>query len=167
MIVVWADTALEHLAGIKQYISQTSPLYAELVVRRRNAPAYVATAVTNNFAVKAALFRGSGGFPELFSGATVGAKTTALTFNYRYTSGAIKAADADVLTIEATSAALQLATATMADRLLSIEIDASAMTAGHSWLTLEIGAEADAGEMTILAHLLPRYPSAAGVTCLV
>ena len=109
----------------------------------------------------------AGAIIKLYSGATVGAKTTALTFNYRYTSGAIKAADADVLTIEATSAALQLATATMADRLLSIEIDASAMTAGHSWLTLEIGAEADAGEMTILAHLLPRYPSAAGVTCLV
>jgi toxin ParE1/3/4 len=34
VIVVWTDTALEHLAGIKQYISQTSPLYAELVVRR-------------------------------------------------------------------------------------------------------------------------------------
>jgi plasmid stabilization system protein ParE len=34
VIVVWTDTALEHLAGIKRYISQTSPLYAELVVRR-------------------------------------------------------------------------------------------------------------------------------------
>jgi len=34
VIVVWTETALEHLAGIKQYISQTSALYAELVVRR-------------------------------------------------------------------------------------------------------------------------------------
>ena len=34
MIVVWTETALEHLAGIRRYISQTSALYAELVVRR-------------------------------------------------------------------------------------------------------------------------------------
>ena len=34
MIVVWTETALEHLAGIRQYISQTSPIYAEQVVRR-------------------------------------------------------------------------------------------------------------------------------------
>jgi plasmid stabilization system protein ParE len=32
--VVWTETALEHVAAIKQYISQTSPLYAELVMRR-------------------------------------------------------------------------------------------------------------------------------------
>ena len=34
MIVVWTETALDHLAGIKQYISQTSQIYAEQVVRR-------------------------------------------------------------------------------------------------------------------------------------
>ena len=108
----------------------------------------------------------AGAIIKLFSGATVGAKTTALTFNYRYTGGAIKAASADILSTEATSAALQIATATMASRLLTIEVDAAEMAAGHSWLTLEIGAEADAGEMTITAHLTPKYQSAAGVTCL-
>ena len=108
----------------------------------------------------------AGAIIKLYSGASVGAKTTALTFNYRYTGGAIKAASADILTTEATSAALQIATATMVSRLLVIEIDASAMEAGHNWLTLEIGAEADAGEMVIMAHLVPRYASAAGVTCL-
>jgi hypothetical protein len=108
----------------------------------------------------------AGAIIKLYSGATVGAKTTAMTFNYRYTGGAIKAASADILTTAATSAALQIATATMVNRLLTIEVDAAAMTAGHSWLTLEIGAEADAGEMTIMAHLEPRYASAAGITCL-
>ena len=34
MIVVWTETAVEHLAGIRQYISQTSPIYAEQVVGR-------------------------------------------------------------------------------------------------------------------------------------
>ena len=108
----------------------------------------------------------AGAIIKLYSGVSVGAKTTAMTFNYRYTGGAIKAASADILTTEATSAALQIATATMVNRLLTIEVDAAQMTAGHSWLTLEIGAEADAGEMTIMAHLVPRYPSAAGTTCL-
>jgi plasmid stabilization system protein ParE len=32
--VVWTETALEHIAGIKRYIAQTSQLYAELTVRR-------------------------------------------------------------------------------------------------------------------------------------
>ena len=108
----------------------------------------------------------AGAIIKLYSGATVGAKTTALTFNYRYGGGAIKAASADVLSTEATSAALQIATATMVSRLLTIEIDATEMAADHSWLTLEIGAQADSGEMTITAHLRPRYTSAAGVTCL-
>ncbi len=111
-------------------------------------------------------YAGAGAIIKLFSGVSVGAKTTAMTFAYRYTGGAIKAASADILTTEATSAALQIATATMVNRLLVIEVDASQMTLDHSWLTMEIGAEADAGEMTIMAHLVPRYPSAAGVTCL-
>lgn len=34
MTVVWTETALEHIAGIKRYIAQTSQLYAELTVRR-------------------------------------------------------------------------------------------------------------------------------------
>lgn len=108
----------------------------------------------------------AGAIIKLYSGVTIGAKTTALTFNYRYGGGAIKAASADVLSTAATSAALQIATATMASRLLTIEVDAAAMAAGHSWLTLEVGAESDAGEITIMAHLTPRYASAAGVTCL-
>ena len=108
----------------------------------------------------------AGAIIKLYSGASVGSKDTPLTFNYRYTSGAIKAASADILTAWATSAALQLAPALMASRLLTIEVDAAEMPAGHSWLTIEVGAEADAGEMTIMAHLVPRYPSAAGVTAL-
>lgn len=34
MIVVWTEPALENLAGIRQYISQTSSLYAEQMLRR-------------------------------------------------------------------------------------------------------------------------------------
>ena len=34
MIVVWTEPALENLAGINQYISQTSSVYAEQMLRR-------------------------------------------------------------------------------------------------------------------------------------
>ncbi|MCK9364018.1 MAG: hypothetical protein M0P74_10545 [Syntrophales bacterium] len=110
---------------------------------------------------------GTGGaVVKLYSGVTVGAKTTALTFNYRYTGGAIGAASADILSDFATSAALTCAAATYTSRMLTIEIDAAEMASGHSWLTLEIGNQAGAGEMVIVAHLTPKYQSAAEVTCL-
>jgi hypothetical protein len=103
---------------------------------------------------------------KLYSGATVGAKTTAMTFNYRYTGGAIGATDADVLSAFATSAALTCAAATYTSRMLTIEVEASEMTDGHSWLTIEVGSQAGAGEMVIVAHLIPRYSSAADITAL-
>ncbi len=109
----------------------------------------------------------SGAIIKLYAGASAGTKTTALTFNYRYGGAAIKSASADILSAEATSAALQIATATLASRLLTIEIDAAAIPEGKPYLTIEIGAEADAGELTIVGHLMPRYASAADVTCLV
>lgn len=109
----------------------------------------------------------SGAVVKLFEGATAGDMANALTFNYRYTGGQIKAADADVLSDWATSAALQIATATLLSRLLVIEIDTAAMETGvYSWLTIEIGNESDAGELSILATCTPRYGSMAGKTAL-
>jgi len=32
--VVWTETAVKHLTAIHEYVAQTSPLYAELLVRR-------------------------------------------------------------------------------------------------------------------------------------
>ncbi len=90
---------------------------------------------------------------KLYEGAADATKTTALTFNYRYGGAAIASANADVLSTEATSAALQIATATLLSRLLVIELDAEQMTDGCDWLTLEVGAEADAGELTVVAVL--------------
>jgi hypothetical protein len=108
----------------------------------------------------------AGAIIKVYSGATNGTKTTAMTFAYSYTGGAIKAASADVWSAWATSAALQIATATLVNRMLRIEVDATAMTSGHTWLTVEVGAEADAGELTITAHLVPRFAGAGGHVCL-
>src|SRR5574340_736458 len=90
---------------------------------------------------------------NVFEGATHGTKTTAKTFNYRYGGAAAGSADADVYTAWATSAALQIATATLANRLLLIELDAADLTDGMRYLTVEIGAEADSGVLHIDAIL--------------
>lgn len=99
----------------------------------------------------------AGAILTLYSGATHGTKTTAMTFNYRYGGAAIKSASADVLSAIATSAALQIATATLVSRLVVIEINADQITDGHRYLTLEVGAEADAGELAVVAVVDPMF----------
>ena len=101
---------------------------------------------------------------KLYSGATHGAKTTAMTFNYKYGGAPVKSATADVFSAIATSAALQIATATLASRMLIIDINADQITDGHRYLTIEIGAEADAGELSIVALLDPMFKDASGDT---
>lgn len=95
----------------------------------------------------------------VYEGASVGAKTSIVTdFPYTYTSGAIGAASADVFEAESTSSALSIARATMVSRMLTIELSADALTTGtYSWVTVQLGAEADAGECSILAVLYPRF----------
>lgn len=75
---------------------------------------------------------------KIYEGATAGAKTTALTFSYRYTSADLKNDDADQLGSEATSAALTLTNTVYEDRMLVVEIDASELTDGYPWVTPEI-----------------------------
>ena len=101
----------------------------------------------------------------LYMGASAGTKTTIITFPYVYTSGAIAAASADVMSTETTSAALSIARATMVSRLLVIELDGMKVAAATPWITVQLGAEADAGECAILAVLYPRY-AYRNVTCL-
>jgi len=103
----------------------------------------------------------AGAIVKLYEGATHAAKTTAKTFTYTYTGAAIKSASADVLETEATSAALQIATATLLSRMLLIEFDAAEMADGMRYLTLEIGAEADAGQLSIVAIMDPAFRSPA------
>jgi hypothetical protein len=106
----------------------------------------------------------AGAIFKLYSGATHGTKTTAMTFNYRYGGAAVKSANADVFSAIASSAALQIATATLASRMLIIEINADQITDGHRYLTIEVGAESDAGTLTIVALLDPMFKSPGGDT---
>jgi len=91
----------------------------------------------------------------LYSGATNGAKTSALTFRYALGGAAAEAANADVYTWS-TSADLTLAHGTYDDYLLIIEIDASEMDMANNeeWLTLAL--TTSTGQFTAIAVLEPR-----------
>ncbi len=101
----------------------------------------------------------AGAIIKVYEGTSHGSKGTALTFNYRYGSAAVGVATVDVYSAWATSAALAIATATIANRELIIELDAAEMDDGYRYLTLEIGAEADSGVLHVEAILTPTYLS--------
>lgn len=87
----------------------------------------------------------------LYSGATDGTKTTAVTFAYTYGGAATGSASSDVLSTPATSAALTCTGTTFVSRLLLIEFDMENITDGHDWLTLEVSSDASNGELTVVA----------------
>lgn len=93
------------------------------------------------------------------SGATAGAKTSALTFKYALGSAAINSATADVLGTQATSVALTLAAGTYANKMLIVEVNGAAMDTANDeeWLTIAINDAADAGVCHIIAIVEPRY----------
>lgn len=109
-------------------------------------------------------------YVKLYSGATDGAKTSALTFRYALGGAAAGSASADVLTVWATSANLSIAHDTYDGYLLVIDIDASAMDLANEeeWLTLsfedtDTGAT---GNVAVVAVLEPRYTNNRSVTAL-
>jgi hypothetical protein len=97
----------------------------------------------------------------LYEGAADGEKTSAVTFAYRYGGAATGSASSDVLSTEATSAALTCTGTTFVSRLLVIEVDCASLTDGYDWLTLQVGSEASAGELTVVAVLDSKYQSPA------
>jgi len=96
---------------------------------------------------------------KVWSGATDGTKSSALTFTYAVGGAAVGSASSDVLAADATSAALTLTAATYQNKLLVVEIDGSEFDTANNeeWLTVEIGAEADAGILHVVAIVEPRY----------
>ena len=95
---------------------------------------------------------------KVYSGATDGATTTAMTFSYRKGSAAIGSANCDVLAAEATSAELDMGV-NSEGYMFVIEIDATEMTDTHDWLTIVLDSDASAGEIVIIAVLQTRYGS--------
>jgi hypothetical protein len=96
---------------------------------------------------------GNGCILKVYSGAADATKTTAETFNYRYADADQAAASADQFSDWATSAALEFDAATFGDRILVVEMNAAELTAGQPYVTVEIGAEGTALNLSAVAIL--------------
>lgn len=81
----------------------------------------------------------------MYAGATAGAKTTALAFRYRLSSGDHKAASADLFGALTSVAAtgLTLTAATFDHRIIQIDVESADLTAGQPWLTFSVDATAN------------------------
>lgn len=122
------------------------------------------------FIVNLQTLGGAALYCKLYSGATDGALTSALTFRYAFGGAAAGSANCDVLAAWATSANLSIAHATYDNYMLVIEIDASDMDLDNNenWLTLsfpdtDTGAT---GNLSCVAILKPRYTGNRSVTAL-
>ena len=112
----------------------------------------------------------------VYSGATDGAQTSALTFNYAFsgadtgTATAGSATSCDVLAAWASSAALTVTHGTYTDRMLVIEIDAAVMDVanGEEWMTINHTdpTTGGTGNVTAFVILTPRYKTNRSGTCL-
>lgn len=122
------------------------------------------------FLVNLQTLGGAAIYIALYSGATDGAKTSALTFWYAFGSAAQGSANCDVLAAYATSAMLTVAHATYDNYMLVIECPATLMDMANEeeWLTLsfldtDTGAT---GNVSVMAILQPRYADNQSVTAL-
>jgi TPP-dependent trihydroxycyclohexane-1,2-dione (THcHDO) dehydratase len=113
---------------------------------------------------------GAAAYVNVHSGATDGALTSALTFNYAFMGAAAGAANCDVLGVPSTSAALVVAHATYDNYMLVVEVDASDMDIanGEEWLTLSFPdtATGATGNVSVVAILEPRYTGYRSLTAL-
>jgi len=105
---------------------------------------------------------------KFYSGATDGAKTSALTFHYAFGGAARAAADCDVLAADATSAELTLTGDTYDNYMLVCEIEADQMDTANSeeWLTGYIDTAGTSGIAFAFAILEPRYTGNRSITAL-
>ncbi len=100
------------------------------------------------------------------TGATEGAKTTAIAFKYRFGGGDFKAASADILgaATSVAAAGLTLTATTYDHRLLVIEVDSDTMTDGQPWLTVSVDATASVFLSGAIGIGIPRYEGNTAIT---
>jgi len=106
----------------------------------------------------------------VYSGATDGALSSALTFTYAFGTAAVLGTDADVLAAWATSAALTITHGTYDNYLLVIEVDADIMDLANNeeWLTMNLTDPTTGctGNVSVVAVLQGRYNNNVSVTAL-
>lgn len=98
---------------------------------------------------------------KLYAGATAGAKTTALAFQYRFGSADYGTARADELgtATDVASAGLTLTAATFDHRLITIDVDGVDLPSLQPWLTVELDATATTLNVAAFGIADPRYAS--------
>lgn len=103
---------------------------------------------------------------KFYVGASDGTKTTAIAFSYRLSTGAYKAASADLLgdATDVASSGLTLTAATFTHKTVVVEFDSQVIADATPWLTLELGAGADVLLVSCVAIGCPRNASHAGTT---
>lgn len=105
----------------------------------------------------------------LYSGATDGACTTFVPFNYAYGSAATGSASSDVLAAWTKATALvAIAHATKDNFMLVVEVDAAEMAQTHKWLTFRFAdtPTGSTGNAQVHAILEPRFGSNVSVSAL-
>jgi len=108
---------------------------------------------------------------KIYSGATEGAKTSAVDFSYAYGGAAIGSDSSDYLsaTTNVTAASgLTLADGTFSTKMIVFEVDASNMDIanGENWLTAAIDSAGTSGITHAVAILEPRYTGNRSTTVL-
>ena len=114
------------------------------------------------FIVNCQALAGASATLELYSGATDGALTSALTFRYAWGGAAAAAANCDVLAAWTSAATVTLTHGTYDNYMLIMEINAAAMDVANQeeWLTLlRTDPGGATGNITCHAVLAPRYPT--------
>ncbi len=108
----------------------------------------------------------------VYTGATAGTKTTAITdWTGRVSSAAIGSPKADVyasseVTVDTGKTYVTLTGTTYAGKMLVVEIPAREVPADKPWVTLSFSADATAGSLAIVGLITPRYKSNAIATVL-
>lgn len=103
---------------------------------------------------------------KFYVGATDGAKTTAIAFSYRLSSGDFKAASADLFgaATAVASTGLTCTAATFDHKTAYVEFDSQAIPDATPWLTLEFSNAASVLLVACSAIGVPRNASNAGTT---
>lgn len=104
----------------------------------------------------------------VYTGATEGAKTTAIAFKYRFGGGDFKAASADILgdATAVASTGLTMVAATFDHRMTVIEIDADNVTDGQPWVTVSVDTTATVFLCGAVGVGLPRHKSHTSLTAI-
>jgi hypothetical protein len=100
---------------------------------------------------------------SIHSGATSGADSADVYFDYAYTGADLKTTGGDIITVKSDGtpvATLAVVAATFEDRMLILEIDPATLTDGYFWITVNTDGASTEALWSAVAILTPKYAPA-------